>query len=496
MARGQMTLRLALVAMVLGCFPLQAADMLMPIADVFVHGNFGQQKTRNTLIIQCDVSNTGSVAHSFPISLRIASAADSASLPFQSVTLKPGEFGTLTFHYTIPADSSLGMYNVTASVWQVEDAKRQKLGSRTDTQPFEVVLGEIQKNASVEVDPVGAPAPGSKLKIKCRVKNTGKNSRTFPVSLHLLGASEPIAPLRQSVTLDSKQKKEITFNLDMPLTGIDPNALLRVIVWDHEDDRKRLVMPFADMEVPLNNSAKTQAEVTFDTQIEEKIRGEFFQIVCNVKNTGDTRFQFPVKLEIRDSSDELAINPKAKNVILKPGQSKKVDFKVAVKEMGSYRALASVWKERNGKDIFITKFHETEQPFSIKNPAEGEVSDIALGAGSGQPPKVRLLDIVVAAVPGQKTPIRAQVDDPLGAVSCRLYYHLSTDQNIDFADMNLYSGDEKKGIWVGEVDLSQMEGKIVFYAEAANTESLVGRSKEYSLAKMATPAANAAPVRQ
>jgi len=75
----------------------------------------------------------------------------------------------------------------------------------------------------------------------------------------------------------------------------------------------------------------------------------------------------------------------------------------------------------------------------------------------------------------------------LGVVSCKLYYHLQGDSEVDFSEMSLFSGDAHKGVWTADIDLSNMQGKIILYAEAANTESVLGRTREHIVVKMAAP---------
>ncbi len=470
-----------------------AQEAQMPSADIFVHGNLGQQKIGNTIVIQCDVFNTGPVAHFFPVSVKLMNAADNIVLPFQSIYLKPGQFGTLTFNYALKPDStSLGLYAVEGSVWQVQGPKK-RLSLKTDTQIFEVVLGEVMKSVVLEnLTLKGKVVGGSTVSLKCLVRNTGKVSYTFPVSVNLSGSDGPfIAPVK-TVTLGPKKNQGLSFDVKIPAEGIEPNAVLRVVAWDRKDEKGKLLMPYADAVISLETASQTSVEASFDGEIGDQPRGKTFTIACKIKNNGGTRFEFPVKLDILDSSDELVATPKPKKVLLKPGETKRIGFSTAIKEVGAYQAVVSVWKERRGPDSFVDKLTEEEQNFSIANEATGGAEQQGMDLGVGEtpsvaPPAVKLMDIMLATSQDQKTPVKAQVSDKLGAVSCRLYYRLSTETNPDFVEMNLFSGDAKSGVWVGEVDLSRLSGKIIFYAEAANTESVLGRSKEYSIAKMATP---------
>lgn len=216
----------------------------------------------------------------------------------------------------------------------------------------------------------------------------------------------------------------------------------------------------------IEYNLKTEAMVNIIGDIGKYGMNETVKIKCEVKNTGQVKFTFPVSVDI--SQSDIKTTLPLKKSYLEPGKSEILTFEYKIPENakeGTYSVDVNVWENANlsGKLSSSQKFFELVD----------------------MPPQVQFLNLGLSATVGEKLNVKVRVKDDRGTRRVRISYQLPGMPSKLQVDMKRTFGTEKDGIWEFVVDPPNQTGKFVFLVEAMDTKSQTSKTEEYKIAIVA-----------
>jgi len=253
----------------------------------------------------------------------------------------------------------------------------------------------------------------------------------------------------------------------MPLDRIIAVFVILVVAFlDYIGLVNPLAQKPAEEKKVIEYNLKTEAMVNIIGDIGKYGMNETVKIKCEIKNTGKTKFTFPISVNI--AGPDLKITLPIKKSYLDPEKSEILTFEYKVPENakeGFYTADVIAWESVQG-DNSQGKLSSSQKPFELID----------------MPPQIQFLNLGLSAAVGEKLNIKVRVKDDRGARSVKISYQLPGMSSSLQVAMRRTLGTEKDGVWEFVTDPPNQTGKFLFLVEAMDSKSQIVKTEEYKIA--------------